>query len=74
MRPPEGRGLRGTCAETEDATLLAVNAAQYLPLVREALAMKQRMQLVLLNQFGSIEQCLRGTGDETEDATYIYGI
>ena len=45
MRPPEGRDLRGTCNETEDATVSQTFDKRGR--VREALALKQRMQPVV---------------------------
>jgi len=44
MRPPEGRGLRGTCAESEDATGMPSEGMNKVLEVSEALALKQRMQ------------------------------
>ena len=63
--------LRGTCAETEDATIYQGRIFLKYFFLSEALALKQRMQL-----YGSkvIIQCqarLRGTCAETEDATLI---
>ena len=92
--------LRGTWAETEDATqditipsnvneavreALAMkqrmqrwNVWKYSSrgyiYVREALGLKQRMQLGFTYTFTKNRNCLRGTCDETEDATMLLQI
>ena len=60
--------LRGTCAETEDATYNWVTTWHLIKL-SEALALKQRMQHSIFHLFSVKVVSLRGTCAETEDAT-----